>query len=341
MLANMDNVDLQILRQVVAWRAAGHAAVLGTITRTWGSAPRPVGAVVAVRDDGQIAGSVSGGCIEDDLIARMREKALAADAPQVVRYGVSGDEAARFGLPCGGTLELVLEPLSESSQVEDLLARLARGERVRRELQMATGAVTLSAASGPDEVVLSEARLTSTHGPHWRLMVIGAGQMSQYLAQMALALDYQVLVCDPRDEYMPAEVDMIAGVHRSREMPDDAVQAMQPDAHTAVIALTHDPKLDDLALMEALRSPAFYVGAIGSRANQAKRKQRLAEHFGLTDAELDKLHGPVGIKNGARTPPEIAVAILAELTAARYGYRIPEPVRLADAGPAVQAGCVV
>ena len=153
---------------------------------------------------------------------------------------------------------------------------------------------------------------------------------------MALALDYQVQVCDPRDEYMPE----LPGVHRSRDMPDDAVQAMQADAHTAVIALTHDPKLDDLALMEALRSPAFYVGAIGSRANQAKRKQRLSEHFGLTDAELDRLHGPVGIKNGARTPPEIAVAILAELTAARYGYWIPEPVRLPEAGDAAPAGCV-
>ncbi|MBK7615485.1 MAG: XdhC family protein [Vitreoscilla sp.] len=332
----MDNVDLQILRQVVAWRQAGHAAVLGTITRTWGSAPRPVGAVVAVRDDGQIAGSVSGGCIEDDLIARMREKALTADAPHFVRYGMSGDEAARFGLPCGGTLELVLEPLAEHSQVEELVARLARGERVRRELQMVSGVVTLSAASGPDVVTLDDARLVSTHGPHWRLMIIGAGQMSQYLAQMALALDYQVQVCDPRDEYMPE----LPGVQRSRDMPDDAVQDMQPDAHTAVIALTHDPKLDDLALMEALRSSAFYVGAIGSRANQAKRKQRLAEHFGLSEAELGRLHGPVGIKNGARTPPEIAVSILAELTAARYGYRIPEPLRLAEAGPAVQAGCV-
>jgi xanthine dehydrogenase accessory factor len=122
-------------------------------------------------------------------------------------------------------------------------------------------------------------------------------------------------------------------------MPDDAVTELAPDAHTAVIALTHDPKLDDLALMEALRSPAFYVGAIGSRANQAKRKQRLAEHFGLSEAELSRLHGPVGIKNGARTPPEIAVSILAELTAERYGWRIPEPVFL-GAGPAVEAGCV-
>ncbi|MBQ0943622.1 XdhC family protein [Ideonella sp. 4Y16] len=333
----MDNVDLQVLRQVVTWREAGHAVVMGTITRTWGSAPRPVGSVVAVRDDGQIAGSVSGGCIEDDLIARMREKALVADAPQVVRYGVSGDEAARFGLPCGGTLELVLEPLASHSLVEDLLQRLADGQRVRRTLDLRSGAVKLASAEGADTVLLDETTLVSTHGPHWRLMVIGAGQMTVYLAQMAQALDYQVTVCDPREEYLPE----LPGVQRTREMPDDAVIAMKPDAHTAVIALTHDPKLDDLALMEALRSPCFYVGAIGSRVNQAKRKQRLAEHFGMTEAELARLHGPVGIKNGARTPPEIAVSILAELTAIRYGWEIPEPRFVGGAATSVTAGCVV
>lgn len=335
----MDNVDLQILRQVVSWRAAGHRVVMGTVTRTWGSAPRPVGSVVAVRDDGAIAGSVSGGCIEDDLIERVKAHALTADRPEVVRYGVSGDEAARFGLPCGGTLELVLEPLAEHSHVEALLEMMKDGQWVRRELQLATGEVALAPATGADVVVLDESRLVSTHGPNWRLMIVGAGQMTHYLAQMAQALDYQVLVCDPREEYAPTEP--LPGVKYLRDMPDDAVQGMRPDPHTAVIALTHDPKLDDLALMEALRSPAFYVGAIGSRANQAKRKERLAEHFGMTEGELDRLHGPVGIKNGARTPPEIVVSILAELTAVRYGWRIPEPV-FEGAGPAgPEAGCVV
>ena len=213
---------------------------------------------------------------------------------------------------------------------------LFRSERVRRTLALASGAVTLDTAEGADTVLLDAQRLVSVHGPHWRLLLIGAGQMTVYLAQMAQALDYQVIVCDPREEYLPE----LPGVQRSREMPDDAVLALKPDAHTAVIALTHDPKLDDLALMEALRAPCFYVGAIGSRVNQAKRKQRLAEHFGLSAAELDRLHGPVGIKNGARTPPEIAVSILAELTAVRYGWQIPEPV-FTGAGPAGAApGCV-
>lgn len=332
----MDNVDMQVLRQVQAWRQAGYAVVLGTITRTWGSAPRPVGSVVAVRADGQIAGSVSGGCIEDDLVARMREQALVTAAPKVVRYGVSGDEAARFGLPCGGTLELVLEPISDHSQLDALLDRLTRGQRVRRVLSMATGQVELSDAVGADAVLLDAQRLVSTHGPNWRLILVGAGQMSVYLAQMAQALDYQVIVIDPREEY---PISLPGVVHR-RDMPDDAVLDLKPDAHTAVIALTHDPKLDDLALMEALRTPAFYVGAIGSRVNQAKRKQRLAEHFDMQEDELSRLHGPVGIKNGARTPPEIAVSILAELTAVRYGWRIPEPV-FEGGGPTLSApGCV-
>ncbi|MEY4747803.1 MAG: hypothetical protein RIQ60_17 [Pseudomonadota bacterium] len=346
----MDNVDLQVLRQVLAWRDQGHAVVLGTITRTWGSAPRPVGALVGVRDDGQITGSVSGGCIEDDLVARIRDgrgregvddARSGAGLPYTVRYGVTGDEAARFGLPCGGTIELVLEPVMPHSRVQELLDQLTQGRRVTRTLDMATGVAGLGDAVGADRLSFDGTTLVSTHGPHWRLILIGAGQMTQYLAEMALALDYQVIVCDPREEYAQgAQAFAVAGVELRTTMPDDTVVELRPDAHTAVIALTHDPKLDDLALMEALGSPAFYIGAIGSRINQTKRKQRLAEHFGISAEQLERLHGPVGLKNGARTPPEIAVAILAELTAARYGYRIPEPVRLINSEPAIQAGCL-
>ncbi len=333
----MDNVDLQILRQIAQWRASGHRVVLGTITRTWGSAPRPPGSAVAVRDDGVVAGSVSGGCIEDDLIDKAREGVLAAGVPKVVRYGIDADAAQRFGLPCGGLIELVLEPVEARTKLDELLERLAAGERVRRVLTLATGEVELQGAGDTDELALTDTTLVTHHGPHWRLLVIGAGQMTQYLAQMAVALGYQVLVCDPRDEY--TEGFDIAGVTLLRTMPDDTVRDLKPDGHMAIIALTHDPKLDDLALMEALTSPAFYVGAIGSRANQAKRKARLREHFGLTDEQLARIHGPVGLKNGARTPPEIAVSILAELTAVRYGYRVPEPVAV-KAQSAIETGCV-
>lgn len=322
----MDNLDLNVLRQVAAWTAAGHRVVLTTVTRTWGSSPRPIGSLMALRGDGVVAGSVSGGCIEDDLVERMRTGTLdLAAGAQLLRYGVGAQEAQRFGLPCGGTMELVLEPVTEASRLPDLLDRLETGRRVRRELDLATGAVQLGEAGSADVLELTEQRLVSTHGPRWRLLIIGAGQLTQYLAGMAQALDYEVTVCDPRESY--EDESLPTGVHRVRTMPDDTVNDFLPDGHTAVVALTHDPKLDDLALMEALRSPAFYVGAIGSRVNQTRRKQRLAEHFDLSLAELDRLHGPVGLKNGARTPPEIAVSILAHMTAERYG------VAMGDAAP--------
>jgi xanthine dehydrogenase accessory factor len=333
----MDNVDLSVLKQVIAWRDAGHRVVLGTVTRTWGSAPRPAGSVVAVRGDGLIAGSVSGGCIEDDLIEKVKQGALGLARPEKIVYGVGAEEATRFGLPCGGTLELVLEPVNERSKLPELIEILSRGERVRRVLHLSDGEVELRPPIESDVLVLDESTLVTTHGPRWRLVLIGAGQMTQYIASMARALDYEVIVCDPRDEY--ADGFHVAGARLLRGMPDDVVRELTPDGHTAIVALTHDPKLDDLALMEALGSPAFYVGAIGSRVNQGKRKARLKEHFGVTDEQLARLHGPVGIKNGARTPPEIAVSILAELTAVRYGYVI-EARQVSDA-PAVEAGCVM
>jgi len=319
----MDSVDTQVLKRAAEWIGAGHRAVLGTVVRTWGSAPRPVGALVAIRADGQIAGSVSGGCIEDDLIDKIRKGSLDLDRPRRITYGISAEEANRFGLPCGGTLELVLEPLSGASRLAELLERMAAGRQSMRRLDLRTGEVTLDDGGGSSTLAVDDTAMVSVHGPSWRLLIIGAGQLTQYVAEMALALDYQVLVCDPREEY--ADLWSIAGTRLVRTMPDDTVVEMRPDAHTAVVALTHDPKLDDLALMEALASEAFYVGAIGSQRNQEKRKERLKE-FGVTDAQLARLYGPVGLKNGARTPPEIAVSILAEMTAVKYGYRIPKPV---------------
>jgi xanthine dehydrogenase accessory factor len=319
----MDSVDTQVLKKASEWIQDGRGAVLGTVVRTWGSAPRPLGSLVAIRADGQIVGSVSGGCIEDDLIDRIRQGGLGLAAPQRVKYGISAEEANRFGLPCGGTIELVLEPLSAASQIDALLERMRSGRQTARRLDLRSGAVTLGEGKGYDALTLDEAALVTVHGPQWRLLIIGAGQLAQYVAEMALALDYQVLVCDPRVEY--ADIWAVAGTTLLRTMPDDTVNDCRPDPHMAIIALTHDPKLDDLALIEALRSDAFYVGAIGSQRNQEARKERLKE-FDVSDAQLARLHGPVGLKNGARTPPEIAVAILAELTAEKYGYRIPRPV---------------
>jgi xanthine dehydrogenase accessory factor len=331
----MDSVDLQVLKKADEWLHAGHRAVMGTVVRTWGSAPRPVGALVVIRDDGLVVGSVSGGCIEDDLVDRVRSRAAAAAVPERVKYGVTAEEAFRFGLPCGGTIELVLEPLSRASQIDRLLERVAAGRHTVRTLDLASGAVTLADGDGTDVLACSDARLVTAYGPRWRLLVIGAGQLTHYVAQMAVALDYAVTICDPREEY--ADGWLVPGTELVRTMPDDTVLAFRPDRHTAIVALTHDPKLDDLALIEALQSDAYYVGAIGSQKNQAKRRERLLE-FGVTPAQLERLHGPVGLKNGARTPPEIAVSILAEMTATKYGYRVPTPVPL-QAAAAQASGC--
>ncbi len=313
----MDSLDQQVLAAARRWATEGHRFALVTVARTWGSAPRPPGAWMILRDDGQVQGSVSGGCIEDDLIRRAQGGEFTAGGPRVLRYGVTADEAHRFGLPCGGTLELVLEPAPDTGLLEELAARIESGQLAQRRLSLPNGRVTVEGASTGDALRWDGETLVTLHGPAWRLLIIGAGQISRYLAPMAQALGYRVFVCDPRDEY--ADGWEVPGTERVLTMPDDAVNELALDPRSAVVALTHDPKLDDLALLEALKSPAFYVGALGSRANNAKRRERLRQYFDLTQAEIDRLHGPVGLPIGSRTPPEIAVAILAEMTAVKNG----------------------
>lgn len=313
----MNSMDVDVIRTALDWLDRGHRVILGTVVRTWGSAPRPPGSLMIIRDDGQVAGSLSGGCIEDDLIGRVARGELASRLPQVTTYGATAEEAQRFGLPCGGTVQIVLEPLTLASQLRELLVAIESQRRVTRRLEMATGTVTLDSTVEGDSVRFDDTCLTTVHGPRLRLLIIGAGQLSRYLATMAVMLDYRVTVCDPREEYHEGW-DRIEGVTLSREMPDDLVLAMNLDAHSAVVALTHDPKLDDLALMEALRTPAFYVGALGSRRNNDARRERLLQ-FHVSRDEVARMRGPVGLNLGALTPPEIAMSIVAEMTAVRRG----------------------
>ena len=314
----MDSLDLQVLAQARDWLATGRQVWLITVAQTWGSAPRPPGALLCVRDDGLVVGSVSGGCVEDDLIDRVR-KGERVSQPQRITYGVSKEEAARFGLPCGGTLELVQEPLRSSDWIDALLERTGRHELVARILDLDTGAVHLEAAARGDAFALQSGQMRQIFGPRWRMLIIGAGQLSRVLAQMALVLDFEVIVCDPREEY--SQTWDIAGTTFTRGMPDDVVLELRLDAHSAVVAVTHDPKLDDMVLLEALKSDAFYVGALGSRGNTVKRKERL-KLFDLTEANLIRLHGPIGLDIGSRTPAEIAVSILAEVIAVRNGVAL-------------------
>ncbi len=316
----MDSLDLQVLAQAGEWFAQGRKVWLVTVLETWGSAPRPPGALLALRDDGLVVGSVSGGCVEDDLIDRLRHGER-VDKPSLIAYGVTKEEAARFGLPCGGNLRLVQEPLQSAAWIDEILARTTRHELVARTLDLASGEVRVEAATRGDAFSFDGQRLRALFGPRWRLLIIGAGQLSRAVAQMALALDFEVICCDPRDEYNLTWD--VPGTVFSKQMPDDLVLELQLDPHSAVVAVTHDPKLDDLVLLEALKSPAFYIGALGSRGNTAKRRERLAM-FDLSPTEIDRLHGPIGLDIGAKTPAEIAVAIVAEIVAVKNGVGLTQ-----------------
>jgi xanthine dehydrogenase accessory factor len=293
---------------------------------------------MALCENGAVVGSVSGGCIEDDLIDRYTKSyallkrvdkstdanehlnELPSGPPQSVKYGISADEAHRFGLPCGGTLELLLEFDPDADSLNQLIAQLESGLLVKRQVQLSTGEVSLSVCETPAELTLDEHHLVNTFGPEFRMLLIGAGQMAEYLATMAKFNGFAVSVCDPRQEY--ASSWSVPGVNLISDMPDDTVQRFRPDRRSCVIALSHDPKIDDLAILEALSSEAFYVGAIGSRRNNLSRKQRLKEHFDLSESSIAKLKGPIGLYIGSKTPAEIAVSIMAEVLAVKNNVSI-------------------
>ena len=326
----MENLDVTVLRALRDWRAAGRRALLATVVRTWGSSPRPTGSIMALCEDGSVIGSVSGGCIEDDLIFRhTRENAIPSGPPSFVKYGVTADEAHRFGLPCGGTLELLLEYDPDAQSLAQLVSALEGGQLMRRITRLADGAVTLEAADVPQELEVDETRLVNTFGPEFRMLLIGAGQITEYLATMALFSGFSVTVCDPREEYRGAW--SVPGAKVLADMPDDVVTAFKPDRRSCVVALTHDPKLDDLALLEALKTEAFYVGAIGSRRNNAARHERMHEHIDMSEPELARLRGPIGIYIGSKTPPEIPVRNMAEIVAEKNGVSLPRDKEVAQA----------
>jgi xanthine dehydrogenase accessory factor len=338
----MENIDVLVLRTLRDWRAAGKRSLLATVVRTWGSSPRPVGSIMALCEDGAVVGSVSGGCIEDDLIYQYTRayaqagaapsdhvQAIPSGPPRFVKYGITADDAHRFGLPCGGTLELLLEFDPALASLESLVAQLSQGDLVRRTVALADGSVHLEATDSPAELERTPSALSNTFGPGYRMLIIGAGQLSEYVATMALFNGFVVTVCDPRDEYRGAW--SVQGVNVVSDMPDDVVVDFRPDRRSCVIALTHDPKLDDLALLEALKSDAFYIGAIGSRRNNAARHQRMVEHLDQTPESLARLRGPIGIFIGSKTPPEIAVSVMAEVLAVKNNVQLPRDFQVGEA----------
>ncbi|MBK1722549.1 XdhC family protein [Thiocystis violacea] len=308
--------DLELLGLARDWLAAGDRVALVTVLHTWGSAPRPPGAWLIIRRDGAMAGSVSGGCVEQALSERYREGEFGGSIPTRIDFGVDRLEANRWGLPCGGRLALLVEVLDTEAPLAALIARIEAGELVARRVCLTTGEVSLHPGAGRSDFEAGTAAVTKVLGPSWQLLLVGDGQLARDLARMARLLDYRVTICDPREAF--ADPQPLAGVDYCRLMPDDAVRQLGTCPRTAIVTVSHDPKQDDLALGEALATPAFYIGALGSRASAAARRERLLA-LGLAPEQIARLDAPAGLPIGSKRPAEIALSILAGITAARNG----------------------
>ncbi len=265
---------------------------------------------------GHTAGSLSGGCVEEDLVARLGNGEIDTSCPQLLDYGVTAEENERFGLPCGGRLRILVQALvhSDSNWLEQASAAVSERRCLLRTVSIKSGETRVKSVGRYTELSVTQDTLSQCFGPQMRMLLVGAGQLAQSLAELALAMDYQVMVTDPRPEVLAQwpgpEVELIQG------MPDDVVLAHAADRFAIVITLTHDPRIDDMALMEALATEAWYVGALGSQRTTDKRLQRLRA-LDVAEAHIERLHAPVGLPIGSKTPLEIAVAIMAEITGLR------------------------
>lgn len=312
----MNTVEQDVLSHCRQWLDENTQPWLCTIIGTVGSSPRPVGSMAAITNDGRQVGTVSGGCIEEDLIARLQRGEYNSARPTIVEYGVTAEENERLGLPCGGRITLLLQQLGllDRQWITEVLDALVERRCIERTLDLDTGNTRLAAIEAYSSLSQTSTTLSHCFGPRMRMLLVGAGQLSQSLAELGQAMDYEVLVTDPRaqflDQWEGPAVERIAG------MPDDVVRQRAADKHSIIITLTHDPRIDDMALMEALTSDAWYVGALGSQRTTQKRLERMRQ-LGISQANIEKLHAPVGLDIGSKTPLEIAVSIMAELTALR------------------------
>jgi xanthine dehydrogenase accessory factor len=311
--------DIQAL--ALDWHASGRGAAVATVVETWGSAPRPVGSQLVVDRTGAMQGSVSGGCVEGAVVGEAQE-ALSDGKARLLEFGVSDDEAFAVGLACGGRIRVLVEPVGGALPA-DLLARLAADRAARRPVAyvadlQGTARHLAGSDAYPDRFRMDRSGVeadgrtfVAIHNPPLRLIVVGAVHIAQPLVAVARACGYDPVIVDPRAAFGSAA--RFPGETISEDWPDEALAALGPDARTAVVTLTHDPKLDDPAIRAALASDAFYLGCLGSKRTHARRLERLAE-AGMTDADLRRIHAPVGLDIGARSPAEIAVSIMAEIT---------------------------
>lgn len=282
--------------------------------------------MMACTPDGELVGSISGGCIEEDFLQQLQDGSLKQQyddeggKPFKVVYGATAEEQARLKLPCGGQLHVLLEYIAASdsncSLFNHLRSSLEQHSLISRIVDLNTGSISVADESGEDAVVIEDNIMAHSLSPMYRLLLLGAGDVAKYVAEMALALEYDVTLCDPRPNYL--DNWHVEGVEKTSRLPDDVVRENYNNPYSGIIALAHDPRVDDMALMEALKTDAFYVGAMGSERTSAARRERLPE-LGLTKDEIDILHAPIGFQIESKTPAEIAISVMAEVTAKRHG----------------------
>ena len=318
----MQGSQLDVLKGCLSCLQNGEQITLVSVAKTWGTSPRPVGSLLAVSSAGLFFGSVSGGCVEEDLIDQLKH--TPATSPQLIIYGETEAERHHFGLPCGGALQLIAEPLNNIQEVKSLIEAIETRQTLLRTVSINSDHISLTPWQHEEPLLTTDKKENTGNwqnvfGPTWRLMIIGAGETGRFLAEMAEGLGYEILISDPRPEYRKnwplKHIELLEG------FPDDIIQSLNIDQRTAIVAVAHDPKVDDMALLTALKSDAFYIGALGSKLNNAQRRARLLEHFDFTQQEVDRLHGPVGLNIGSKTPAEIALSILAEITAIKNGIQ--------------------
>ena len=313
----MKSIEQIVLAGALDLLKNGGHGWLCTVVKTFGASPRPLGSMLLLSGNGAVTGSLSGGCIEDELLEKLQRGELATLQPEILEYGVSAEENERFGLPCGGRMQILLEPLMASAEFCSLLNELCEALDTRlakrRRVDLRSGQWQLEDVFRCEPLVIREDVLIQDFGPRYRLLLIGANELARCISEIALAMDYRVVVCDPREDRR--EQWSVSGAELNSSMPDEAVSEFA-DPYTAVITLTHDPRIDDMALMQALTEPLFYVGALGSERTSTKRRARLKQ-LDISDEQIDRLHAPVGLAIGSKSAMEIAVAIMAQLTQLR------------------------
>ena len=317
----MQHLDLQVVRRALQWSTAGQQVWLCTVLATYGSAPRAPGSLLAVNGGGQWIGSLSGGCVEEDFLERVAEGAF-AQAVCVVRYGEGDDPRSRISLPCGGILDVLVETLEPTCEVQahlrELESALLGQRRLIREIDLASGARDVFVDREQGARIEREVdRVRVRIGAAQRLLLAGYSSVAQACAEFAVGLGFEVILCDPRDEVLEGVV--LNNVEIRRQLPSVFIADGGCHSDTAVVALTHDPRIDDLAMMEAVRTDAFYIGVMGSVRTSQKRFERLRRIGGLGEAELARIHAPIGLNLGSKTPAEIALAVLADILRIRSG----------------------